>query len=357
MTLSAYLATRDPQRDSLQPDPETEPDLYVDLDDLVTKAMGRMAARAPKLVLVGDYGTGKTHLLHVLKDRLDKDRFTPVYVKLEAHGRFAESRHLHDSMLVQLETHGLLRECILGASDPLDPDLRIALDKLRSNTSDPVARAWLLGRGPTPTQSRNAGFTTRLSDFARGVKYAEIWRALAIGYTKSTGKELLFLLDESETFQEVVDATRAADMGIAVREMFDAGNKAYGVIMGLTAPKARGGTLNLHPLGRPDVLSRVQDAIIQLRPIETVDRLVVFLAELLSRLLVDRRRFLPDDALRRLAERGHDLAPRIGPALPRKPVQREYVKMLNRLAVDAAREEWALPASVEQIDKWVPSWG
>ena len=356
MTLAAYLATRDPERDSLQPDPETEPELYVDLDDIVTRAMGRMASRAPKLVIVGDYGTGKTHLLHVLKDRLDKDRFTPVYVKLEAHGRFAESRHLHDSMLSQMEKHGLLQPAIVGAVEPLDFDLRLALTMLRAKPADPDARAWLLGRGPTPTQARKAGFSTRLSDYARGVKYAEIWRSLATGYSKETGRELLFLLDESETFQEVVDATRAADMGIAIREMFDAGNKAFGVVMGLTAPKGRGGALTYHPLGRPDVLSRVQDNLIQLRRIENIERLVTFMTELLSRVLVDRRRFLPDDTLRRLAERGHDLAPRIGPVLAREPVQREYVKLLDRLATTAAREDWPLPVRPDQIDAWAPAW-
>jgi hypothetical protein len=356
MTLAEYLGTKDEARDSLQPDPETEPHLYVDLDDIVTRAMGQMARRAPKLVVFGDYGTGKTHLLHVLGARVDPDRFTPVYVKLEAYGKQAESRHLHDAMISQLERRSLLMPAIAGVSEPMDPDLQHAVNRLRTNPNDPDVRAWLLGRGPSPTQSRKAGFTTRLSDTARGVTYATIWRTLATGYRNHTQKEILFLLDESETFQDVVDATRAADLGVAVREMFDTANRAYGVVMGLTAPRGRGGDLSFHPLGRPDVLSRIQDVLLRLPTIQTPERLKAFYKSLLDMLLRDRRAFLSDGALIRLAGRASELTARTGPALNRNPVQREYVKLLDRLAQQAANERWPLPIQPHQIETWTPSW-
>lgn len=354
MTLATYLGLRDPDRDSLEPDPVRDIDLYVDLDGQVNDCMARLARRAPKLVLMGDYGTGKTHLLHVIQSKVDRDRFEPVYVKLEAYGRIAESRHLHADLLTALEEGGCLSKALEGMETPGDSDLRQAVQYLRQMPTHAVAKAWLFARGPTPARALKAGFSAPLSMVARGVRYAGIWQALADGYRKATDRELLFLIDESEVFQHQVDQSRAADLGAAVREMVDAANKSYGVVLGLTAPRGRVDNFSAHPLGRPDVASRVQGAMLDLSGLGEPERRRRFIIELLDRLLIDRGHFLAPDAIEALVRYGPQWAQRLK-LLDREPVQREYVKLLDRIARRAWERRLPLPLTADIFDGAPPA--
>jgi hypothetical protein len=344
-----YLGLIDETRDSLEPDPVADPELYVDLDGLVEKCVAHLARRAPKLVLMGDYGTGKTHLLNVLMHEVDADRFETVYLKLEPVGKWAESRHLHQALLSALERKGRLRSA-LEAVDAARAgvDVQRAFQMLAAEPDNADVRAWLLSTGPTPAKARKLGFSAPLSAIARGVQYAEIWAILADGFRKAVGREILFLIDEAETFQEQVDQSRAADLGVAVREMFDAGNRSYGVIMGLTAPKARRDPFSLHPLGRPDVASRVQNVFHQMLALGTPDRRTAFVSGILDKLAGDWRDIIAPDGLEALAANG----PRWASAqvlLAREPVQREYVKLLDRIARAAFERALALPLSAADL--------
>ncbi|MDP3207858.1 MAG: hypothetical protein Q8M65_01795 [Rhodoglobus sp.] len=348
MEFSEYLGLKDRRRDSLEPDPERDTDLYVDLDGLVPRSMAQLAARAPKLVLMGDYGTGKTHLIHVLQALTDKNRFESVYLKLEPFGRWAESRHLHDALLSALETNGRFEKSIPADSEAMPKDLRVAFGLLRENPGNPDARAWLLARGPTPAKARKLGFSAPLAQTARGVTYAAIWRFMADAFRVNTGREILFLIDESETFQEQVDQTRAADMGVAIREMFDKGNQSFGVVMGLTAPKGRVGEFSSHPLGRPDVASRVQDIVIHLGRLDSPERRRKFIFELLGRLLQRPGTFLSAEAVDALVVNGPAWVKSLS-LIARDPVQRDYVKLLNSIAKNAFRSRLELPLVASSI--------
>jgi hypothetical protein len=348
MKLAPYLGLRDPERDSLEPNAEKDVGLYVDLDELVPRCLARLAGKAPKLVILGDYGTGKTHLLHVLKHEIDKDRFEPVYVKLDAFGKWAESRHLHDNLLTALGPDRL-QVAIRGAGTTDDADLRQAVVLLKDDPNDPVARSWLLARKVTVAQAERARFSGPLHAYARGVKYAEIWRFLADGFRRASERELLFFIDESETFQQAVDQTRAADLGVAVREMFDTSNKSHGVVMGLTTPKGdpgRGFDQSTHPFSRSDVASRIMNIMFRLGRLDEEDRRRRFLTELLDRLLVNRQSFLSADALEALVVHGPDWA-RNAEVLNRVPVHREYVKLLDRIARVAHERGVQLPLTAD----------
>lgn len=348
MNFASYLNLRDPARDTLQPDPERDVGLYVDLDGLVDKSLSRLAARAPKLVLMGDYGTGKTHLLHVLQSRIDRERFEPVYLKLQAFGRYAEAKHLNADLLTALEKDGRLQAALSEVEAAPYDDLQIAVDLLRKDPRHPEARAWLFGRGPSPAKALKAGFSG--SQQARGVQFANLWRYLADGYRRARDRELLFLIDEVETFQELVDQARAADMGTAVREMFDTANRSYGVVMGLTAPKGRVHTFSQHPLGRPDVSSRVQDVMLHLDGLNDAGRRRRFLNGLLDQLLSRSGSFLTEAAVESLVVNGQAWASR-QVVLQRDPVQREYVKLLDFVARRAFEQQLPLPISdVELVD-------
>lgn len=342
-------------RDTLQPDAEHEPELYVDLDGVVSRSMVRLAARAPKLVIFGDYGTGKTHLLHVLKATVDPERFAPVYVKLEAYGRVAESRTLHGDICAALEAAGLQRSAVQSPPEGLEPDILRAFAALAAEPDHPDVRAWLHARGITPTQSRKLGFSGRLADRARGVTYATIWRAFGHSIRQTTGRELLLLLDETETFQEIVDPTRAADLGVAVRELVDHANKDCGVVMGLTMPRVRR-DLSVHPIfARSDVMSRVSDILIQLRGLEDEPRRRAFLSQLLDKLLLDPTALLQPPALDLLAQRGPDLARTQLVGVRRDPVQREYVKLLDWMVHDAELRGETLPLDERYVRSLLPA--
>jgi hypothetical protein len=352
MTVFAqYLHLRDKDRDSLEPNPENDPDLYVDLDDIVRECEARLSVKAPKIILMGDYGTGKTHLLHVLMSRVDEDRFASVYIKLEPYGRWAESRHLHDAIVVALESSGLLIQAIrkmLELNVELDKDFQVAARILAKNPDDADARAWLLGRGPTPARARRVGFTGPLAATARGVTYAKMWRQLADALFLATRKQLLLFVDETETFQEQIDQARAADLGVAVREMFDAANKSFGVVMGLTAPKARGGEFSSHPLGRPDVATRVSDAIVRIGALHTPQRRMQFVSTLQELLIKPPHQLLSANAVELIGTSGHQIA-RMLSLVPRDPVQREYVKLLNTIALRCVQQRSKLPLSGKQV--------
>jgi hypothetical protein len=350
MTFSQYLGLRDLGRDTLEPDAERDVDLYQDLDGTVGDVERRLAVKAPKLVVFGQYGTGKTHLLHVAKARMDAARFTPVYVKLEARGKVGESRLLHTDILARLEAAGVLKHAYGTEPAEADQNLQNALRLLGENPSHPEARAWLLAHGPTPSQARRVGFTTRLSDYAGGVQYEKIWRMVGDAYRRATERELILLIDESETFQDTVDPNRVADLGAALREMFDSGNKSYGVLMGLTAPRARSGS---HPLFRPDVATRIQNAQLRLEGLSDVERREAFLGGLLAAVLLPGRAFLTPPALRWLAEKGPDIARQFMIGVEREPVQREYVKLLDRLARDAFASRRSVPISPGELVDWV----
>lgn len=350
-SFGAWYMLKDRQRDSLEPNPEFagDVDLYIDLDGLIPKCLALLAARAPKVALWGDYGTGKTHLLHVLRSRVDRDRFEPVYLKLDAYGRLAESKHLHGNLLSALEVGGRLEAAIQHADlDAADTDLRNALTLLRERPDHPEARAWLLGRGPSPARALKAGFSGPLHLHARGVTYSTIWKILADGYRRGTDRELLFLIDETETFQQLVDQSRAADLGVAVREMVDAANKSYGVIFGLSAPNLRVSTFSAHPLGRQDVLTRLQGRLLNLGGLNDPERRRVFISELLNRLAEQPGTIFNEAAIAALVEHGPSWAKQVR-LLKREPVQREYVILLDQLAQSAFSERVKPPIGVERF--------
>lgn len=350
-SFGAWFRLKDPQRDSLEPNPESpaDVDLYIDLDGLIPQCLALLAARAPKVVLWGDYGTGKTHLLHVLQARIDRDRFEPVYLKLDAYGRLAESKHLHGNLLTALDVGGRLGVAIqhadLGAADT---DLQNALKLLRERPDHPEARAWLLGRGPSPARAQKAGFSGPLHLHARGVTYSNIWRVLADGYRRGTDRELLFLIDETETFQQLVDQSRAADLGVAVREMVDAANKSYGVVFGLRAPNVRGSDFDAHPLGRQDVSTRLQGRLLELGGLNDPERRRVFISELLNRLAAQPGTIFTEVAIEALVEHGPSWARQVR-LLKRAPVQREYVILLDQLAQRAFSEGIVPPIGVDRF--------
>lgn len=344
-----HLGLRDQARDSLQPDPDVDVDLYVDQHHTIDRAMARFSEVVPKLVVRGDYGTGKTHLLRVLQSRMSPDRFRPVYVKLEAHGPSGDTARLHDDLVCALEGEALLGDCVSSPPSGLEADVQHAFERLTSDPKDPVVRSWLLARGPTPTQARKAGFTARLFDFARGVRYVKIWRAFASSFKKNTGMTLVFLIDESETFQDVVHPGRAADLGVAFREIFDTANRDFGAVAGLTMPKAKRG---IHPLlRRPDVASRVQDVSLDLRPPSSVEDRFGFMKTLLERL--SPRPIFSDDGLRFLAEEAEDLLiRRFAVGVTRDPVQRDLVKMLDHFGRTAVVNREPVPIDAATLERW-----
>ena len=340
-TFAETLGLRDATRERLEPTPEADVDLYVDVDGLLPTATRHFVARAPKLVVIGDYGAGKTHLLHVLMNLAPANRLHTVYLKLEPYGRVAESRHLHRQIILTLDAAGLMPACVRGArrANDLDTDVRHAFDVLHFRPTDPTARAWLQTEGLTANQARKAGFSGRLFDLTRAVGYSQIWRALARGLREETGRELVIFVDESETFQEIVDPIRAVDLGVAVREMVDRGNEDFGVVIGLAAPKDT--IARNHPLLRPDVYSRVQDAMLYLGGMGTPERRRAFLEQLLPRLFNDPGRFLTPDALDELVARPID--PRQQRMMHRDPVQRDLVKRLDAIARRAVHDHLPLP--------------
>jgi|GEM_PF-6724556 len=286
VTFAEHFDLLDPTRRSFDVKPERDAHLYVDLidDNHLSRVWNTLGSETPQLLVRGDYGTGKSQLLRHIEQSASQRRMRPVYVSLGGldaryailtlHTRLMGvlDRVLFESLPKLPDIEGWL------AAENLDVDVENAFRRLHATPRETIARSWLSGVGPTPTQARKAGFRGKLFEQAGPVELVKIWKTIARLHNKVDHKLLLILIDEAEAFSKISERG-AAGIGQALRELFDQDNAALGCVVGVHLADSR--DTSFHPaLARSDFQTRIAGRSFQLRPLQSPNRIQMFVADL-----------------------------------------------------------------------------
>jgi hypothetical protein len=358
----------DPSRVSFELSPEHDATLFVDLDNVIGWLEQRVNVDvpAPQVVVKGDFGTGKSHVLRYLEKKLAPERkFRPVYFQLGAFTRRSSFFDLHIAVMsefLELAEDNLARvpdlETFLQVQPSLNDEMKLALRRLAAK-STPLAiratlRSWLLGTGPTPTQARKEGFSGRLFERTSSFGLINLWKAIGELQRAVDGRSLLLLLDEGEAFSKMVSPDAQASMGSGLRTLFDPDNRSLGVVLGLNIPTTRQG---LHPMLQPDVVSRLGNKELSLIPLGDPERVRRFLEGLWDRLRGPKaaRELLDASALELVTTQLRDLSNAVflrrnAPAPT--PTQRHLMGVLRFIGELALRDGARPPFSRKQLLRW-----
>jgi len=181
---------------------------------------GYMAGFMPRIYVMGQYGTGKTHLLYHLKHHFSKSALVmPFVVQVEAESKTRyQSLHkkLLDAMgltLVEKTYRDFAHEAGAGRDVAFaeifpDPNLQKVMQILPSGPAlQSLAWRWLIGDKLTSGEQQNLGVTTSASETGELVQIL-----VSIGELfRRCKKNLLFLIDEGEALHNVTnhDAQRS----------------------------------------------------------------------------------------------------------------------------------------------------
>lgn len=363
-----YFRLKDERRTSFRLNTRVDAALFVDLDGLLPKTRKMLDGeeRAPLAVFEGDFGSGKTHLLrHVERVMAPGLGFQPLYLKLSGFERRSDFYTLHRMLFpvileavkpVLWDAHRE-RDALFG-DDRLATEVVHALRDLATRPIDkPAASAvqsesWLLGN-LTPSQAAKAGYPALLFQRAGPVQLVEIYKVLADFHRRATGRRLLLLLDEGESFTQVVDEDAQARIGQGFRELFDSENESIGLFLGLTTPRSRGGT---HPMLRTDVRTRIGgDRYHKLTPLHTTDRRRQFMSRLWEQ-IADAGTLpfmLADDARDYVVEHLDDLRWLSSETkMAASPTPRDLLNVLSKIGRFALDQQLGLPIRAATLKAW-----
>lgn len=365
-TFAEHLRLRDPGRESLKLSPEHDAAIFVDIDTILPDVQRQLAA-IPKLVVFGDFGTGKSHLLrHIEKEMAPASGYRGLYVTLSGFERKSRFARVHALVMEQLEKVLLEVFALPGTEASLERadisiDIKHALRKLRdprvSSVDKARIRGWLKGPGVTGPQASKLGFSGRLLDQAGPAQLVDLWKTIASIYKENSPKHetLLLLFDEGESIQQLLGPEGQHELGNGFRHLLDPDNKSIGCVFGLNLPVARG----LHPFLRADVKRRFDDSKINLRAIASGDRARQFVEMLWPKLAKEGPPLLASPAMKHVGDHLAELREQLDTAittnaLNRAATQADLLVVLDHLARLAVETRTALPLSREVIRAWLP---
>ncbi|HSN99587.1 MAG TPA: hypothetical protein VLS89_14935 [Candidatus Nanopelagicales bacterium] len=354
-----FFALRDRDRESLAVSPEHDAKLFVDLDRVLPRVRD-MLRGVPRLILFGDYGTGKSHLLRHIQDQMAPDmRYRAVYVVLSGFQRRSRFQHVHALVMQKMED--VLIPLLQGTRDirgwiearrDVDEDVRRALVQLADpSTKEPDRarlRAWLKGPGITTAELRRLGLSGRLVDTCGPAQLVDLWKCIGEMHQQHAldRSSLLLLFDEGESIQQALSPEGQHDLANGFRALLDPDNRSLGCVFGLNLPGARA----THPFLRTDVARRILDSTLSLQALGGPLRVRAF-AEALWAMLAepDAPPLLDTEALAQVAQHLALLRDKLGLTLGppnRMPTQSDLIHVLNRLAQAAfqARQPPPIPA-------------
>lgn len=359
-----HLRLRDKRRESLKLSPEHDAEIFVDMDPVLPKVARELAA-IPKLVVFGDIGTGKSHLLRHIEKQMAKDRgYRGLYVTLSGFERKSRFARVHALVMEQLE-RPLLEVFELPGSEasieqaPISLDVKHALRRLRDprvpSTDKARIRGWLKGPGVTGPQASKLGFSGRLLDQAGPAQLVDLWKCIAELYKQNAPNHetLLLLFDEGESIQQILGPEGQHELGNGFRHLLDPDNRSIGCVFGLNLPVSRG----VHPFLRADVKRRFDDTAINLRAIASGDRARLFVEKLWPMLAPAGPPLLAPPALKHVGDSLAEIRERLGTAttdgINRAATQADLLVVLDYLAHAAVETRTALPLSREVVRAWL----
>ena len=383
-----FFSLRDKGRSKFELDPRGDADLYLDLDGSWTKVEEALAthtvSEAPKLLIEGDYGTGKSHLLRKIEAFCKNGKppkFLPIYLELSGFGRRSNYLDVHKLVMKHLliETRKSLQDYVRGSDaikDKISDVLKVCgvaldddvVDTLRllatpsigdsDTTIVQTAKKWLLGHKLLARERRLINVQVNLAENCKPPELVGLCKFFAEVERRQSKRTVLLLIDETEAFTAVVDPDAVASIGHGMRTLFDSANKSLGIFLGLNMPKAR---MSNHPILRRDVSSRMRSKIIRLEPLNTPDRVDKFMTQLWPKLSTTDPTpaagpfLLSPDAQELIKTRLGDLHDALDPSPDfggTASTQRELLAVLSAIGA-IAREEGVRPIDRSSIIKWL----
>jgi energy-coupling factor transporter ATP-binding protein EcfA2 len=360
-----HLRLRDPRRESLKLSPEHDAEIFVDIDQVLPD-VARALEATPKLVIFGDYGTGKSQLLrHIQKVVAKKRDYRGLYVTLSGFERKSRFARVHALVMEQLEKP-LLELFELPGNDgwieraEVSVDVKHALRQLRNPKVLPNDKArirgWLKGPGVTGPQASKLGFSGRLLDQAGPAQLVDLWKTIGRLYRENAPDQakLLLLFDEGESIQQILGPEGQHEIGNGFRHLLDQDNDSVGCVFGLNLPVARGA----HPFFRADVKRRYDDMAINLKPIASGERAKPFVDALWPMLTApDAPPLLAAPAMKYVGDHLIEIRERLDTAVAeeinRAATQADLLVVLDYLAHSAVDSHVALPLSLVDVRKWL----
>ncbi len=362
LSFARYFKLKESERDSFRLDPNKDAALYVDLDGVISRLRNELNKEAPQFVVQGDFGMGKSHILRHVEHHLVGTKFRPVYLLLSGFQRRSDFYLVHRAIINQLIP--LIRSALelptdrrpnIRAQPLLSEDMCRALSNLTYKAS---AEQWLSdSRVLTKAKAAKEGYGGTLTEKAQPADLIGLYKAISETYYQAFGQKLLLLIDEAESFARVLDPDAQASIGAGMRGFFDAENKSIGLFLGLNTPQTRGTT---HPMLRSDVRSRVGDRRVELKPLNTTERIHSFIIELWPKLVDSSLKtgmgpfFLDQSALNLLENRLEDLRKQIYPEeeLAPSPTPRDLLEVLTKIGEGAVQTQQRPPLGASLIEKW-----
>lgn len=357
-----YFQLKQRQRTSFELNTDKDYDIFVDLDGIRSKVES-ITDDPYRLVVEGDFGTGKSHLLRFLEHHLPDQRLRPFYVKLSGFGTKADFilvyRQIMDVLFPILVTDlsKLLRKDRLALKECLqDADLFRAFESyfILNITDSPdrrLAERWIKADPDLRAQeSTRFGYRSRLVNRPPTQLVAAILSISKL-YHQIKEKKLLLLLDESESFSRLTDDVSQANIATGLRELFDPENEYLGVVVGLNTPSSRSGH---HPMLRSEVRTRLLGKYLRLRALDDPERILQFVRELWIQLAEDPESatFLLSEQsqiliTRRIREWREVLDPKMEAKLP--VVARDLTNILTVMGQQAVRLRIPPPIKTQQL--------
>jgi hypothetical protein len=366
-----YFKLKDQGRSDFRLNPDRDADLYVDLDQILGKIRPNLAAPAPKGVIEGGFGTGKSHVLHYIQRRLAPEhRFEPLYVSLSGFNRKSDFYSVHSQIMAvllpvieKLMQRADYRREIIDEIPYVSGDMKTALIGLSRASipsfpqSDAVsARQWLMNSRLLQAKSASkAGYSGRVSEVIKPSGLVKLYRALSWLHHHVTQKRLHLLIDEGESFSRIVDEDAQVDIGAGLRDLFDSENNDIGVFLGLTTPRNRRGT---HPMLRADVVTRVGSRHWHLQPLNTPDRIRRFLDGVWRQLTTESASpnfLLEPAAVELLTTKLNAICRILIPAdqLMADPTQRNLLDVLSLIGTSAVETHASSLIRARDIAEWL----
>jgi hypothetical protein len=363
-----FFRLRDPHREGIKLSPEHDAEVFVDIDGLLPKVVERLRT-APKLVVFGDYGTGKTQLLRHIEQKLAASvPLHPVYIVLSGFERRSRFQRVHTIVMQALED--TLTDLVTGKPDveawirerrDVAEDVRNALLHLARPTLPPgdrtKVRAWLKGTGPTALQAQKLGLSARLFDLCGPADLVKVWRCIGQMHQEHSPdrSKLLLLFDEGESIQQIVSPEGQHDVGSGLRALLDEDTRELGCVFGLNLPSARA----THPFLRTDIERRIGDGVLHLRPLGGPQRVRDFTTALWGE-ISDGLPLLANDALPYVGERLMVLLEKLGLTFGppnRMATQSDLLMLLDRVAQTAFQRKIKPPIPLSEVQAWLEAAG
>lgn len=317
-SFSEWFHLKDSGRSTFELDQERDAHMWCTEPDLERRLRSGLEAGlrdegVPRLILYGEYGTGKTHALNHCKWLVEKQLRNTQNVIFRHHiwsgfdrrTRFLDIyRETLDKALGMSLVRELVRSHFQNNSYKLhlpreldealgqDQDLVTTLRELAQPEHFPgmpaakktlVAWRWLKGLALSSSERGNLGVSASLSERTTPVHLVRILELIGYLLKAQRGQRLVLLFDEGEQFNNLPTEGRD-DIAAAIRALFERQRQYVGILLAFWATREGPGDLI-----RSDVYSRLNpdQQVFELATLNQVEARRAFISAVLRELTKD----------------------------------------------------------------------